>query len=83
MDYRCWKDSPNSIFLPICAQMKYLLLAWGEPLLAGLDFSKRPFRFKKYNPGKQISNSLQTNGTLINHEWVDFFGKRLSCWCFH
>ncbi len=46
----------------------------GEPLLAGLDFFKQAVSLqKKHNHGKQISNSLQTNGTLINQKWVDFF----------
>ncbi|MFA5302882.1 MAG: anaerobic sulfatase maturase [Bacteroidales bacterium] len=46
----------------------------GEPLLVGLDFFKKAVSFqKKFNPGKQISNSLQTNGTLIDREWVDLF----------
>ncbi len=41
----------------------------GEPTLAGLDFFQRALNFqKKYNAGKQISNALQTNGTLLDDE---------------
>lgn len=46
----------------------------GEPMLAGKEFFKNVLQVqdelsKKYN--KQISNNLQTNGTLIDKEWLD------------
>jgi uncharacterized protein len=48
----------------------------GEPALAGLDFFQRALEFqKKYNPGKEISNSFQTNGTLLDDEWCAFFSR--------
>lgn len=46
----------------------------GEPALLGLDYYKTALRFqKKYGSGKQIHNSFQTNGVLLNDEWCQFF----------
>ncbi|MCF7943760.1 MAG: anaerobic sulfatase maturase [Spirochaetia bacterium] len=48
----------------------------GEPTLMGLEFYQRAIELqKKYGAGKNISNSMQTNGILINEEWADFFIK--------
>ena len=46
----------------------------GEPTLAGIDFYRQAVSLeKKYCPrGKQIWNNLQTNGLLINDQWVRF-----------
>lgn len=45
----------------------------GEPALMGLDFYREAVRLqKKYANGKQITNSLQTNGTLLDDEWCEF-----------
>lgn len=46
----------------------------GEPLVLGLDFYKKALEFeKRYAGDKKIHNTIQTNGTLINAEWADFF----------
>lgn len=48
----------------------------GEPMLAGLDFYKRALKYQQpYLHQKQIKNSLQTNGTLLNDEWCIFLKK--------
>jgi uncharacterized protein len=49
----------------------------GEPLLAGLDFFQEVVSLQaKYAPRNTIiSNSVQTNGTLINEEWAAFFKR--------
>jgi uncharacterized protein len=52
-------------------------ISWqgGEPTLMGLEFFRRSIELeKKYQkPGTSISNTMQTNGILINDEWCDFF----------
>lgn len=49
----------------------------GEPLLAGLDFFQQVVALQiKYAPDHAIiSNSLQTNATLIDDDWARFFKK--------
>jgi uncharacterized protein len=56
-----------------------VIFSWhgGEPTLAGIDFYQRAIEFQeKYRkPGVTVMNGIQTNGTLINKEWCEFFKK--------
>lgn len=46
----------------------------GEPTLLEVDTFRKIIRWQKhYARGRQIINSLQTNGTLLTHEWCNFF----------
>jgi len=53
--------------------------AWqgGEPTVLGLDFFKNALRLQKNycRPGMVIHNTFQTNGTLLDDRWCDFFRK--------
>jgi serine-type anaerobic sulfatase-maturating enzyme len=45
----------------------------GEPTLPGLDFYRRVIELQhSLIDQKQITNSLQTNGTLLTDEWCEF-----------
>ena len=45
----------------------------GEPTLSGLDFFRRVVELQRpFARRKTITNSLQTNGTLLTREWCDF-----------
>ncbi|HVW30081.1 MAG TPA: radical SAM protein [Polyangiaceae bacterium] len=52
-------------------------VAWrdGEPTLLGLDFFRKSIELeRKYRrPGTVISNTIQTNGTLLDDGWCAFF----------
>ncbi len=54
-----------------------ITFAWqgGEPTLLGVDFFRRAVAIQRevVAPGVRIVNTLQTNGTLLNEEWVRFF----------
>lgn len=48
----------------------------GEPVLLGLDFFRRVVELQKpFSGTKTITNSLQTNGTLLSDEWCAFLRK--------
>lgn len=45
----------------------------GEPTVAGLDFFRMFISVMKEYPGITVHYSIQTNGTLIDREWAEFF----------
>ena len=47
----------------------------GEPTLMGIDFYRRALDYQRLykKPGMVFENTLQTNGTLLNDEWCEFF----------
>lgn len=49
----------------------------GEPLLWGLDNFEKAIDFqnelKKDYPSVSFLNNIQTNGSLLNQQWIDFF----------
>jgi len=53
----------------------YVDFLWhgGEPLLRDIDFYQRIFEYQKKYEYPKYRNSLQTNLTLLTHEWIDFF----------
>ncbi len=58
-------------------QVPHVVFAWqgGEPTLMGLDFFRLAIALQqKYRrAGMCIQNTLQTNATLLNDEWCQFF----------
>ena len=43
-------------------------------MLAGIDFYRKAVELQqRYAAGRQIENTLQTNGVLVNDEWCSFF----------
>lgn len=49
----------------------------GEPMFAKRDFYERAVEFQeKYSGGIEYENSIQTNGTLINEDWLSLFKEK-------
>ncbi|WP_066504134.1 anaerobic sulfatase maturase [Abyssisolibacter fermentans] len=49
----------------------------GEPTLAGLDFYKHLIKLQNQynNKNIKITNTIQTNGTMIDKQWAEFLSK--------
>lgn len=59
--------------------MSQVLFTWhgGEPLMRPLSFYRKAVALQeKYAFGRQIDNTIQTNGTLLTDEWCEFFKER-------
>lgn len=55
---------------------KQVVFAWqgGEPTLLGLAFYQQAMKLQRhYGKGKEIINTFQTNGILLDDEWCQFF----------
>lgn len=56
-----------------------IIFSWhgGEPTLLGVEYYEKVVEFQqKYCPSySSISNDIQTNGTLLNEKWCQFFKK--------
>jgi len=56
--------------------MQQVLFTWhgGETLMRNKSFYVKALELqKKYGGGRQIDNSIQTNGTLLTDDWCKFF----------
>jgi len=57
-----------------------VIVAWqgGEPTLMGLPFFRRSAELagRYRRPGQRILHTIQTNGTLIDDEWAEFFAEQ-------
>ncbi len=59
-------------------EVEEVVFCWhgGEPLLLGVGFYRKAMEYQqKYAQGKKISNTLQTNGLLVDDEWCRFFAE--------
>ncbi|MGF1718974.1 anaerobic sulfatase maturase [Vibrio kyushuensis] len=61
---------------PVNAPLVDFIWHGGEPLLRGREFYERAIKQQqRWAEKKEIINTFQTNGTLINHRWAEFFKK--------
>ncbi len=68
-------DKLLSDYLATCGSVASITWQGGEPLLAGWPFFHRAvaLEVRHARKGMILSNALQTNGTLINQDWAQFF----------
>jgi len=76
-NHRMSLDTISQIIKKALDYADHVKFIWhgGEPLLMGIQFYEKIVELQKtYKRDDQtIKNTLQTNGTLISQEWVDFF----------
>ena len=55
-----------------------VIFSWqgGEPTLLGVEFFRRAVRLQQhYAAGRKVTNTLQTNGTLLDADWGKFLAE--------
>ncbi len=60
------------------AESEDIYFGWqgGEPTLMGLDFFRKVVEAQmEYGKGQTVCNGLQTNGLLIDDDWIDFLDQ--------
>ncbi len=61
------------------ARYPEVVVAWqgGEPAMMGLDFFRRSVQLAEAakRPGQRIMHTIQTNGTLLDDQWAEFFAE--------
>jgi uncharacterized protein len=63
-------------YVRVHAPQRLVSFIWhgGEPMVAGLPYFEQAVKFQQeFGDGVLYDNSIQTNGTLINDRWLDFF----------
>jgi uncharacterized protein len=70
-------ESYTRQYIEAQSKIPEVTFAWqgGEPTLMGLPFFQRAVELQKQyaKPGMQISNTLQTNATILDDAWCEFF----------
>ncbi len=64
----------------LCDEYDSINVIWhgGEPMSAGIEYYREAIKVEerfKFRQGIQVTNSIQTNGTLITKEFAEFFKK--------
>lgn len=64
-------------YLRIAGDIASFCWQGGEPTLMGLEFFERAMHLQRANvrSGQALSNTIQTNGLLINHDWARFLKR--------
>ncbi|MFV0447035.1 MAG: anaerobic sulfatase maturase [Vibrio sp.] len=85
-----YKSKKNNVYMNVNILEKYIKqyidsqdsecieFSWqgGEPTLAGIEFFELAVKLQeKYGGNKQVRNTFQTNGILINEKWAKFLAK--------
>src|SRR5256714_7492136 len=62
------------------ARVPEVTIAWqgGEPTLMGVEFFRRSVELAEgfLRPGQRAAYTIQTNATLLDEEWADFFAEK-------
>lgn len=68
-------DTLKQVYQIIFESYSDVTIVWhgGEPLMMGVDFYHEAIKLQKAYGDIRVKNRIQTNLTLINDQWIDFF----------